>query len=237
MFKEINTKDISINDYTSILQRKEYICDTEDDIEDLPKRDKIAWGSTAKVISSSNIYILNSQNEWVILSSGGSGGGSGSGSNGDIDNLVIVKTLPPLADADPNVTYARPMGNVNMYRFGCRYAAVSEGSLPADSSELVSSGIEWFIVNNYNGTDETKVFQYMAEGSGEIEETNMTIGSPEDDDTISYDTYHVQAVFCLFYASDAAGSGENSQYNMDNNFSEDFRGKIYDGYIPYWWES
>ena len=159
------------------------------------------------------------------------------GGGGDTDNLVIVKTLPPLAEADPNVTYARPMGNVNMYRFGCQYAAVSEGSLPTDSSELVSAGIEWFIVNNYNGTDETKVFQYMAEGSGEIEETNMTIGSPEDDDTISYDTYHVQAVFCLFYAVDAVGSGENSQYNMDNNFSEEFRGKIYDGYIPYWWES
>lgn len=40
-----------------------YVCDTEDDVTLLPT--KVSMGSTAFVIETSNIYMLNSNKEWV----------------------------------------------------------------------------------------------------------------------------------------------------------------------------
>lgn len=44
---------------------KEYILDTPDDIINLPKTDTM--GSSAFVISTSEVYMLNSLGEWVKL--------------------------------------------------------------------------------------------------------------------------------------------------------------------------
>ena len=44
---------------------KEYILDTPDDIVNLPKDDTM--GSNAFVISTSEVYMLNSLGEWVKL--------------------------------------------------------------------------------------------------------------------------------------------------------------------------
>lgn len=43
---------------------KEYACDTIDDLQLLPKH---VWGSTAFVISTSEVYMQNSQGEWVKI--------------------------------------------------------------------------------------------------------------------------------------------------------------------------
>lgn len=44
----------------------EYVVDTPDDIKNLP-RDGIMMGSSAIVISTAEVYMLNSANEWVKL--------------------------------------------------------------------------------------------------------------------------------------------------------------------------
>lgn len=52
---------------------KEYVCDTEDDITTLPTgitvvgRNRPRPGSTAIVIATRNVYILNNTRKWVIL--------------------------------------------------------------------------------------------------------------------------------------------------------------------------
>lgn len=43
----------------------EFICDTEDDIENLSKN--CAAGSTAFVIETKDVYMLNSKREWVKI--------------------------------------------------------------------------------------------------------------------------------------------------------------------------
>lgn len=43
---------------------KEFICDTEKDLESLPNCE---MGSTAIVIETASVYIQNSKNEWVKL--------------------------------------------------------------------------------------------------------------------------------------------------------------------------
>lgn len=42
-----------------------YVCDIEDDVTLLPT--KVSMGSTAFVIETSNIYMLNSNKEWVKI--------------------------------------------------------------------------------------------------------------------------------------------------------------------------
>lgn len=42
-----------------------YVCDIEDDVILLPT--KVSMGSTAFVIETSNIYMLNSNKEWVKI--------------------------------------------------------------------------------------------------------------------------------------------------------------------------
>ena len=43
----------------------EYVCDTPEDIEKLSK--KCGMGSTCIIISTSEVYMLNSSKEWVKL--------------------------------------------------------------------------------------------------------------------------------------------------------------------------
>lgn len=43
----------------------EYICDTADDIKDLPTGCSV--GSTAFVITTKDVYMLNSSKEWVKI--------------------------------------------------------------------------------------------------------------------------------------------------------------------------
>ncbi len=54
----------------------EYVIDTPEDIAELPIT--AAPGSKAIVVSTSEIYMMNNQKEWIKLKGGaGSGGGSG----------------------------------------------------------------------------------------------------------------------------------------------------------------
>ena len=43
----------------------EYVCDTPEDIVDLPLN--CSMGSTALVISTGQIYMRNSEGEWILL--------------------------------------------------------------------------------------------------------------------------------------------------------------------------
>ena len=59
---------------------KEFIVDTPSDLADLPtNKTKARPGSTAFVISTSERYMLNNQEQWILLRRPGSGG---SGDNG-----------------------------------------------------------------------------------------------------------------------------------------------------------
>lgn len=44
--------------------QKEFVCDTPDDIKNLPRCD---MGSTCIVISTGEVYMINSQREWVKI--------------------------------------------------------------------------------------------------------------------------------------------------------------------------
>ena len=44
---------------------QEFVCDTPEDLDDLPVDAKM--GSTAFVISTSSLYMINSQGEWVEI--------------------------------------------------------------------------------------------------------------------------------------------------------------------------
>lgn len=44
------------------VRRKEFICDTDDDVKDLPQ---CVSGSTALVPSSGKVYIVNASGHWV----------------------------------------------------------------------------------------------------------------------------------------------------------------------------
>lgn len=54
----------------------EFLCDYESDIADLPKNR--GPGSTARVVETGNIYILNNNHEWVKQPKNSGGGGSSS---------------------------------------------------------------------------------------------------------------------------------------------------------------
>lgn len=53
---------------------KVFICDTEDDVKNLPTNR--TPGCVAKVASTSNIYKLNASGKWILQTSSGGGGGS-----------------------------------------------------------------------------------------------------------------------------------------------------------------
>jgi hypothetical protein len=50
---------------------KEFILDSEDDVKDLPTHKKVHVGSTALVIPTGTLYMLNGSHEWVEV--GGKG--------------------------------------------------------------------------------------------------------------------------------------------------------------------
>lgn len=63
---------------------KEYILDSPEDVGKLPK--DIKAGSTALVITSGDIYILNGRKEWVLLGTeSGQGGGSEPSNSSNLD--------------------------------------------------------------------------------------------------------------------------------------------------------
>lgn len=45
---------------------KEWVCDTPEDLANLPS-DPAAMGSTAFIISTSELYMLNSEGKWVKI--------------------------------------------------------------------------------------------------------------------------------------------------------------------------
>lgn len=45
---------------------REWVCDTPEDLENLPSG-SVAMGSTAFVISTSELYMLNGEGEWVKI--------------------------------------------------------------------------------------------------------------------------------------------------------------------------
>lgn len=65
---------------------KEFICDTEADIQDLSLDEKM--GSTAYVISTGATYMINSQGEWKKTKSAG-----GSSSSGGVDQSAEIEEL------------------------------------------------------------------------------------------------------------------------------------------------
>lgn len=59
----------------------EFLCDYDSDVNSLPT--SCGAGSTARVVESGDIYILNNSHEWVKQPKN-SGGGSSSSSEGEI---------------------------------------------------------------------------------------------------------------------------------------------------------
>lgn len=53
----------------------EFLCDFETDVANLPTNR--GAGSTAKVIETGNVYMLNNLHQWVLQPKSSSGGGSG----------------------------------------------------------------------------------------------------------------------------------------------------------------
>ena len=50
----------------------EFVCDFETDVANLPT--DVGVGSTARVIENGNVYILNSQHQWILQPKNGGGG-------------------------------------------------------------------------------------------------------------------------------------------------------------------
>lgn len=49
---------------------KEFLLDSEDDVKDLPAHNKVHVGSTALVIPTGTLYMLNSLHQWVEVGGG-----------------------------------------------------------------------------------------------------------------------------------------------------------------------
>lgn len=45
-------------------EQREFLCDTENDVESLPECNT---GSTAVVIASGNVYMVNASGEWALF--------------------------------------------------------------------------------------------------------------------------------------------------------------------------
>lgn len=55
--------DIRVNPLTN-KKHREYICDTDADFKDLPKRNP---GDTAVSAATGNVYVVNASGEWVLF--------------------------------------------------------------------------------------------------------------------------------------------------------------------------
>lgn len=102
-----------------------YVADTYADLATLKETDP-PMGTSCLVLENSQVYIIDSQKQWVALSGGSSGSGSGSGSGnneGSSSNVVITGTryisegmplsiddaleLPPLEIRIQGITWPR----------------------------------------------------------------------------------------------------------------------------------
>lgn len=71
---------------------REFICDYESDIQDLPTdREKISVGSKALIVETKKVYILNNVREWKEISGYNSSGSSGI--DADIATVDETKTF------------------------------------------------------------------------------------------------------------------------------------------------
>lgn len=168
------------------------------------------------------------------------GGGSGGG-GGNTDNLTLVRTLPPSEEADPNVTYARPIVSVYVGGVGGRqYAAhktvdtdqdLTLASLPRDAQDLIHARIKWFILHSAS-TGNHKVFVYNS-SSGEIEDANRdNVIYFEDED---HRQQMVQETSDRIYVYGNTGESlcfftyyEDYGYSHGNNFNYEFYTNIWD---------
>jgi len=85
--------------FISLIQRdqhvgmyREYVCDTEEDVRDLPGLEVCAMGSKAFAIETSAEFRLNSLGQWKKVGSGSGGGGGGgtSGTDVSVDGETLV---------------------------------------------------------------------------------------------------------------------------------------------------
>lgn len=73
---------------------REFICDGESDIQDLPtEKDKIAIGSKALIVDTKKVYILNNAREWKEVLDYTSTASGSSGINVDIATVDETKTF------------------------------------------------------------------------------------------------------------------------------------------------
>lgn len=64
-YKKFEQVDILANNRFAL--PKYFICDTADDIKNLPGLDKAAWGSVAVVLDGGVKYVLRENGEWKEL--------------------------------------------------------------------------------------------------------------------------------------------------------------------------
>ena len=77
--------------------RKEYICDTDADIANLPKDDNP--GSAALIAANGNLYILNCQKEWIKQ------GGSSEVESGSSEEIIKLQNqISELTAANQKLT-------------------------------------------------------------------------------------------------------------------------------------
>lgn len=70
----------------------EFLCDYESDVADLPTNR--GPGSTARVIESGNVYILNNSHQWIKQPKNSSGGGSSS----EEEEIIVLNDAAPTDD-------------------------------------------------------------------------------------------------------------------------------------------
>lgn len=75
-----------------------YVIDTPSDIDKLPTYCKM--GSSARVISTGDLYLLNSSKEWVKQPTSGSGSGGSSSGEGDI---TVLNGSSSSTDSDDSI--------------------------------------------------------------------------------------------------------------------------------------
>jgi len=116
-----------------------YICDTNEDIVDLPI-DNVWVGSTAFVIDSGETYMFNSQKEWIkIAAEGGGGGGTGMAATIQVGEVHT----------------GEPGSQVTIENSGTSSAAVFDFSIPRGEPFQIKKIYDSYtdMNNDYSGTD------------------------------------------------------------------------------------
>ena len=139
---------------------KRYICDTAEDVTDLPIEG--VWvGSTAYVIDTCETYMFNGDKEWIKITCCGGGGGGGGGSAG----LAATIQVGDVATGDPG-------SPVTIQNSGDEHAAIFDFSIPRGEPfqiEKVYDSIE-DMNDDYDNPDI------------EIGDLVIIVSSPEDPD-------------------------------------------------------